>query len=177
MSAMTVVQLLPLTTPSAIESRLPALCHLLRDAVEGGASVGFTLPLDNEELQAYWHGVASQLDSGLLVWALYEGDTLAGSVQLSLCGKSNGRHRAEVQKLFVLQACRRRGYAQQLMAVVEQAAKAHGRHLLVLDTESGKPAVQLYRSLGYQFGGSIPDYAYSPDGELNSTEYYYKLLA
>lgn len=169
--------MMQLTTPDAIKSRLPELCHLLRDVVEGGASVGFTLPLSEEALQAYWHAVASQLDDGLLLWVLYEDDTLAGSVQLSLCGKSNGRHRAEVQKLFVLQACRRRGYAQQLMAVVEEAAQAHGRHLLVLDTESGKPAVQLYRSLGYQFGGSIPDYAYSPDGELHPTEYYYKLLA
>ena len=39
------------------EARLEELALLLRDAVLGGASIGFVLPLAPAELEAYWREV------------------------------------------------------------------------------------------------------------------------
>ena len=47
----------------------------------------------------------------------------------------------------------------------------------MLDTREGDPSEQLYRSLGWQFAGTIPRYAQSAGGALDGTAIYYKLLA
>lgn len=156
---------------------LPELVHLLQDAVDSGASVGFLPPLSAEEARAYWHEVFEEVGRGtqILLAARVKGQ-LAGSVQLALTHRPNGRHRAEVQKLFVLQAQRRRGTGRALMLAVEQVARAHARTLLVLDTRLGDAAEQLYRTLGYTEAGVIPAYALSAAGVLDSTIFFYKLL-
>ena len=60
------------------------------------------------------------------------------------------------------------------MKTVDDYAAANGRTLLVLDTIAGSPAEFVYRRLGWQKVGEIPDYAAMPDGELRPTAYYYK---
>ena len=105
-----------------------------------------------------------------------DGDRALGTVQLSLCGKPNGRHRAEVQKLMVHRDARRRGVAAQLMAALERVARDEGLRLLVLDTEVDSPAETFYRALGFQRAGEIPDFATSPQGELCGTALYWKRL-
>ena len=99
-----------------------------------------------------------------------------GSVQLSLCGKANGRHRAEVEKLMVHTSERGQGIARQLMAFMEQQAGPLQRSLLVLDTRLGDTASFLYRKLGYIEAGQIPEFALSSTGELDATVYFYKQL-
>lgn len=129
---------------------LPAPTSLLQDTVEGGASVGFLAPLDATDAQAYWQEVLAGLGPLLQLWVAHDAGQLLGSVQLALCGKANGRHRGEVQKLMVATASRGRGVARQLMAALEAAALADGRRLLVLDTEAGSTAQAVYRQLGWQ---------------------------
>jgi GNAT superfamily N-acetyltransferase len=97
-------------------------------------------------------------------------------VQLALVTKQNGLHRAEVQKLLVHTDFRQRGIARALMSAVEEAARAVGRTLLVLDTEQGSIAEQLYERCGYARSGIIPHYALSTDGSLITTVVFYKLL-
>ena len=97
-------------------------------------------------------------------------------MQLSICGKPNGRHRAEVQKLMVHRDARRRGVAAQLMAALERVARDEGLRLLVLDTEVDSPAETFYRAQGFQRAGEIPDFATSPQGELRGTALYWKRL-
>lgn len=156
---------------------LPQLIHLLQDTVAGGASIGFLPPLTAEDAQQYWMTVFQQVAQGtcVLLVARDEG-RIVGSVQLALATKPNARHRAEVQKLFVLSSQRRRGIGRALMHTVEQAARDSERSLLVLDTRQGDDAERLYRSLGYSEAGIIPAYARNERGTLDSTVIFYKLL-
>lgn len=155
----------------------PAFAELLIDAVDSGASVGFLPPLAEAEALAYWRGVqAARAGSERLVWAAWHGADLAGSVQLDLVQRPNGRHRAEVMKLLVHRRYRRRGLGRALMLTVEAAARALGRTTLVLDTLQGEPSELLYASLGWQKAGIIPQFARIGDGSLQPTVVYYKLL-
>lgn len=163
--------------PEEETNALPELIELLQDTVASGASVGFLPPLSAEDAQQYWSSVFKEVAQGIqvLVVARAAGH-IVGSVQLALATKPNASHRAEVQKLFVLQKQRRRGIAQALMHEIEQAAREHARTLLVLDTRQGDAAEQLYRKLGYQEAGVIPHYARNATGELDGTVFFYKLL-
>jgi len=159
--------------------RLGELTDLLTDAVEHGASVGFTLPLARSELESYWKSVAGSVAGGdkILLVALDERGRTVGSAQLALEPRANGRHRAEVQKVMVRHALRGRGLGAALMARIEQEARAAGRTLLYLDTStSASGATAFYRKLGYSYVGGIPDYATNPDGRLMANAIYYKQL-
>jgi hypothetical protein len=50
----------------AATRRQDQLIELLVDAVEGGASIGFVLPLERAEAGAYWQGVTAGLREGRL---------------------------------------------------------------------------------------------------------------
>lgn len=155
---------------------LAALCALLTDVVHGGASVNFLAPLDPEIAAGYWESVFAQLGPGLVLWVAEEDGETVGSVQLALCWKPNGVHRAEVMKLIVSSRHRGRGIASRLMAELETFARAGGRTLLHLDTEAGSPAEIFYQRLGWTRIGEIPDYAASTDGVLMPSAFYYKRL-
>jgi acetyltransferase len=164
--------------PSDFAAYRQGLIALLLDAVEHGASVGFLANLDTQGAHAYFAQVETALMEGsLLFWVAHKQDRVLGSVQLSLCQKPNGLNRAEIQKLLVLSEARRRGIARLLMQAVEQEAASHKRGLLYLDTEAGSDAEQLYRHLGYQCIGGLPDYACGPDGTYRANAIYYKTLA
>lgn len=165
------------TINSSETALIPELVALLQDAVQGGASVGFLAPLNSATATRYWERVFSVVGAELWLWVAEMEDHIIGSVQLELCGKENGQHRAEVQKLFVLQSHRGQGVSSKLMAVVEAFAVAQGRTLLVLDTQAGSKAEAVYRHLGWQPAGQIPNYAASPDGQLHATAYFYKNIS
>ncbi|MFQ1952966.1 GNAT family N-acetyltransferase [Aeromonas veronii] len=154
-----------------------ALITLLQDCVDSGASVGFLPPLTTEESTRYWQGVEADLVAGhRKLWLALEQQQLVGAVQLALCGKANGRHRAEVEKLMVLQTARGKGVGHALMQAMEQGAHAAGRSLLVLDTRAGDVASHLYRQLGYLEAGQILIFARNADGTLAATVIFYKPL-
>jgi ribosomal protein S18 acetylase RimI-like enzyme len=155
----------------------PALITLLQDSVASGASVGFLPPLTEEQGLGYWQGIETELAAGhRRLWVAFEQHQLVGAVQLALCTKANGRHRAEVEKLMVHSHARGKGIGRALMAALEQGARDAGRTLLVLDTRVGDVASRLYRQLGYQEAGQIPDFARSADGRLAATLFFYKPL-
>jgi acetyltransferase len=160
--------------PTDAEERLRELALLLRDAVEGGASIGFVLPLAPAEVATYWQGVCTELRATRrILLAAFEGEALIGSVQLGLEPRANGRHRAEVMKLMVLRSHRGRGVGRGLMRALLESARAAGRTLLLLDVRTDDPAERLYRSLGFVPFGRVPDHAQSPDGRLADTSFYY----
>jgi GNAT superfamily N-acetyltransferase len=162
---------------SAEGAPLDALVDLLIDVVHGGASVGFLAPLSRARAAGYWSQVLSSLGGALALWVAETEGRLVGSVQLALCEKENGRHRADLQKLVVMRAHRGRGIASALLAAAEAFARTDGRSLLVLDTEAQSDAERVYQRLGWNRVGEIPTYAARTDGELWATAYYYKQLA
>ncbi|MEQ9874348.1 GNAT family N-acetyltransferase [Pectobacterium brasiliense] len=162
---------------STLSENSDELVILLNDCVESGASIGFLAPLEAGEAERYWQGVAADLaEGGRTLLIAREAGRIAGTVQISYCPKKNGIHRAEVEKLMVHTAFRQRGIAQQLMAEVERQAQANQRTLLVLDTRTNDTASILYRKLGYQEAGQIPQFARSSAGTLDGTTFFYKLL-
>jgi acetyltransferase len=166
-------------TPETLARDAAEFHALLRDAVEHGASIGFTLPLADGEVADYWRKVGAELAGGnkILLAARDGSGRLIGSGQLALEARSNGRHRAEVQKLLVFAAQRGRGAGTALMHALEAAARARGRTLLFLDTSEGASgAAGLYERLGYLNCGGIPDYAMDPDGRLKSNVIFSKKL-
>ena len=164
-------------TPEQGQIILPELIALLQDAVASGASIGFLPPLSAEEARYYWISVledVAQQKRVLLV--AYDAQHVTGAVQLELATKPNARHRAEVQKLFVLEQERKRGTGRLLMEAIEPSARELGRTLLVLDTRLGDNAERLYRKLDYKEVGIIPSYAQNAAGMLEATIIFYKLL-
>jgi acetyltransferase len=159
-----------------VRRHAPGVVTLVRDVVESGASIGFVVPLGDDELAAYVEEVAAEVDAGSRIVLLgLDGDDVIGMVHLALVKWPNGRHRADLQKLMVHTRARRRGIGLALMEAVEQVALAHGRTLLVLDT-AGDGADELYRSSGWVEFGVVPRYAGLPDGTLVATMFFAKEL-
>jgi acetyltransferase len=156
---------------------LPELVALLQDVVNAGGTIGFMPPVSNEEAHAYWQDVIQALSGPLRVLVVArDGEAVLGSVQLELCGRSNGLHRAEVMKVMVHSQHRKKGIGAQLMQAIETQAKLEGRSTLVLDTREGDDGVRLYGREGYVAAGVIPEFARSADGSLHATVFMYKLL-
>lgn len=149
------------------------LTELLVEVVNDGASIGFLAPLEPGKAREYWLSVPG---AGVRLLQARRNGKLVGTVQLQLCMKENGSHRAEVAKLMVHRAVRRAGVAKSLMAALEKLAQDDDRKLLVLDTRARDPSNLLYQSLGYIGAGSIPAYARSSAGGYDATVFYYKFL-
>jgi GNAT superfamily N-acetyltransferase len=163
-------------TASDARACVHELADVLIDAVAGGASLGFPAPLERGEAEAYWLGVAGGIAEGRNV-LLGAGNPLVGTVHLHFGVFPNSRHRAEVAKLMVHSSMRKQGLGTRLMEAIEREAVRRGRTLLVLDTQSGSDAESLYRALGWERAGEIPDFAFTPGGRLAPTTFMYKRLA
>lgn len=155
----------------SIEKYIDELSELLIQVVADGASIGFLPPLQLTDANNYWENL---LSPEILLFVAKINNQIAGSVQLHLCTKQNGGHRAEIAKLMTHPNYRRNGIGRYLMNKAEERAKKEGKSLIVLDTREGDPSNLLYSSLGYSQAGKIPYYAKSANGELHSTVFYYK---
>ncbi len=158
------------------DEQVQQLVDLLVDCVEGGASVSFMSPLSRDKATAFWYQVAADVacaTRALLV--AEEAGVIVGSVQLVLDLPENQPHRADVSKMLVLRRKRRCGLGAALMRAAEDAARARGKTLLVLDTASGD-AERLYARLGWRRVGVIPGFALLPQGGLCDTTYFYRTL-
>ncbi|MCU4362459.1 MULTISPECIES: GNAT family N-acetyltransferase [Acinetobacter] len=153
------------------------LSLLLKDSVNNGASIGFLAPLEKNEVLNYWCDVNHKLAQGnSRLWIAIQQGKIVGSVQLSLVGKKNGVHRAEVEKLMVLTTARKQGIATFLMNELEIFSREKGLRLLVLDTREGDVSELLYSKIGFVRVGVIPNFALSSTGNYDGTAIYYKRL-
>ena len=147
-------------------SLLEPLGDLLIDAVHSGASIGFLAPVSRETADRYWHGVFASLGGDRLLWVAEKEGVVVGTVQLSLCDKDNGRHRAEVQKLLGAACCARerhrdapdgragsRGKAPRAFAAVPRHA-ARARTRRTSTATWGGPARVKYRTTRLRPTGS-----------------------
>ena len=165
-------------TPLSAAPRIRAmLAEILVEAVASGGSVSFMDPLDPQVAAAFWdQALAASARGERIVFGAWDGEVLAGTVTLLLDCPPNQPHRAEIAKLMTRQSHRGRGVAGALMRAAEQRALARGKTLLVLDTADEGGAAGLYERLGYTYAGTIPDYAFKPQGGLTGTLIYWKRL-
>ena len=155
------------------------LADVLLDCVEGGASIGFMLPLAREKALGFWQNVLASASRGeriLLVAEEADSGAIVGTVQVVFATADNQPHRADIAKMQVHRRARRRGVGAALMRAAAAAAREAGRTLLVLDTVTGGDAERLYTRLGWLRAGSIPNYALWPGGGLCGTTIFYQML-
>ena len=157
-------------------SAVDELAEVLVDCVAGGASVSFMAPFGHSDAVASFRKVIASVAIGetALIAARLDG-RIVGTVQLGLDTPPNQPHRADIKKMLVHRAARKRGIGAALMERAEAEAKALGRTLLVLDTASGD-AERLYERAGWQRVGVIPDYALWPGGGFCATTIFWKRL-
>jgi GNAT superfamily N-acetyltransferase len=155
---------------------IEGLNDLLIDAVEGGASVSFMLPMTRAKADAFWRNTGDSLARGeRLVFVAEDATGIVGTAQIILAQPENQPHRADLAKMVVHRRARKRGIGAALLAAAERGALAAGKTLLVLDTASDD-AERLYARHGWQRCGVIPGYALWPDGRPCATTYFFKLL-
>lgn len=154
-----------------------ALAEILIDCVERGASVSFMHPMTREKAEAFWAHVAESVARGerILLAADLDGE-IVGTVQVIFADAENQPHRADLAKMLVHGAARRRGIAERLMRAAEAAALAAGKTVLVLDTVTGGDAERLYARIGWTKVGVIPNFALFPDGRPCATTFFCKAL-
>ena len=162
-------------TESVTATDLAELAEVLVDCVAGGASVSFMPPLEHEDAKAFFTKIAGEVVRGeaALLVARVNG-RIVGTVQLGLATPPNQPHRADIRKLLVHRSARGRGIGIALMTAAEEAARARGRTLLVLDTALGGDAERLYTRANWTRVGVIPNYALFPDGSPCDTVYFWK---
>jgi GNAT superfamily N-acetyltransferase len=86
----------------------------------------------------------------------FEGDEPVCSGALTLLGD----RAAEIKRMYVVPAARRRGIARRLLAALEDAARDMGCDVVRLDTGARQPHAQaLYEASGYV---AVPDYNANP---------------
>lgn len=166
-------------TPALLRTHLEELVGLLQACVEAGASIGYVLPFPKSDAEAFWlRKTLPALETGRLDLLVARLDgRIVGTAQLDADTMPNQPHRAEVRKLMVHPAIRRRGIARALMSAIEARARARGRTLLTLDTRTGDAAEPLYASIGYQTTGVIPGYCIDAiTGAYDGTTIMYKQL-
>jgi GNAT superfamily N-acetyltransferase len=82
-----------------------------------------------------------------------------------LAGAFDGAQVAEVKRMYVAPAGRRKGHARRLLAFLEDSARRAGVDVLVLETGTMQPeAIALYEASGYQATVRFGHYA---DSELS----------
>jgi GNAT superfamily N-acetyltransferase len=151
------------------------LAEILCACVDAGASVSYLPPLAPEVARAFWKRMAADVAAGTrILLAAWEEATLVGTVMLEFASSPNQPHRAEVQKLLVHPAARRRGVARALMGRLEAEALRAGRTLLTLDTRADDAAETLYRGMGWHPVGRIPGYALNADRTPCDTVIFWK---
>lgn len=160
------------------DAQIEALADVMIDCVEGGASVGFMLPLTRDRARAFWRRVAGDVAAGRRALIVAEdAKGICGTVQLIFDLPENQPHRADLAKMQVHRRARRQGLGAALMRAAEDTARECGKTLLVLDAVTDGDAARLYERLGWVRVGDIPNYALFPEGGLCSTTYFYRDLS
>ena len=139
--------------------------------------MSFMAPLTRDRAEAFWSEVIAGAARGerLLLIAEDAAGSIVGTVQVVFAQYENQPHRADIAKMLVHRASRRRGIGEALLARAESLAQQAGKTLLVLDTASGD-AERLYARRGWQRCGVIPRYALLPHGGLCDTTIFYRTL-
>src|SRR5438045_9703185 len=88
---------------TASDREIEGLSDVLRDCVEGGASVGFMLPLTRGKAEAFWRGASASAARGerVVLVAEEEAGASVGTAEVIWAQSDNRRHRRDVANLVV----------------------------------------------------------------------------
>jgi GNAT superfamily N-acetyltransferase len=158
---------------------LEELSDVVIDCVEGGASVGFMLPMTRAKAADFWRSIAASVARGerALLISRDERGAIVGTVQILFGQPENQPHRGDLAKMLVHRRMRRQGVGAALLAAAERCALEAGKTLLVLDTVTDSDGYRLYARNGWERCGEIPNYALWPDGRPCPTTVFFKSLA
>jgi RimJ/RimL family protein N-acetyltransferase len=164
-------------SPDALGAAIPALAAMLREAVAGGAGLGYgAVPSEEEALRA-WRAWTADAAAGhrVVLLAREPGGAVVGTVQLDLARVENGAHRAELAKLMVRADQRGRGLGARLVAAALAEARALGRTTVWLCTVE-KDAERLYARAGFTRAGEIPFWSQVPAGTWRTASFWWARL-
>ena len=162
-------------SPAEVVHLLPRLIDVLVETANSGTPLGFLVPATRADVRNYWLGLLPELESkARLLVAAYEGGRIVGSGQLLFPSAPAGRHRAELQKLFVAEPQRGQGVGQGLVEALHDAALRRGRSLISLNVRRGAVAEGFFRVQGYTEAGTIPGYSMDASGEPHSAVIFYR---
>jgi len=169
-----VVEALDAAAAASAERRLS---ELLVACVADGASLTFLPPLSRDRAMQFWKATAAAVAAGtrVLLGAWLDG-RLAGSLIIDFAVEENTPSAASLRTLMVDPRLRRRGIGRALMRRAEQAARAHGRHILTLDARAGSAAEALYRTESWVELGRIPRFEVDAERRPYDTVFFWKAL-
>jgi GNAT superfamily N-acetyltransferase len=164
-------------TPAEARANLGVFSDLLLDAVKGGASVNFMENITRAQADGYWQRQFDGFESHDRIWLVAESEgKIIGMVMCVFAPQPNQPFRAEVSKMLVHSGQRNKGIGAALMQRIEAEALKAGKVLLVLDTSAGSAGDRLYRRMGWTPFGTVPGYAYTPDGRPEAATFFFKQL-
>jgi ribosomal protein S18 acetylase RimI-like enzyme len=147
----------------------PALCGV-RDLFDAALAlddmIGFSGPLTDEQAAEYFIGLRLDVDLGrkaLLLGRAPDGAVVAMAV-LTPNGLPNCRHLAEISKCIVHPEWRGSGVVRRGLAELLAFCRARGIDTLTLDVRKGTRAETLWKGLGFEPYGELPDYARTATG-------------
>lgn len=131
----------------AISSDEATLLPMMRALAEQEPEV---IPFNDSAARGAFHQFLSLPAFGR-IWLLYDGAELIGYIILAIGFSFEFRgHDAFIDELYIVPACRRRGFGRQAMAFVEQQAREMGVNAIHLEVDPGNDAaLELYRRTGY----------------------------
>lgn len=157
--------------------RIVELTSVLRDAVDSGTSINFLDHATDNDLTAFWQGAIDDLSAGNRALVVADtGSRYVGTAMVVFAHQQNSQHRADVAKMIVHRSHQRRGIGSRLLDAIDDVARANGRTLLMLDTETDSAGEHLYATNGWVRFGIVPGHAHSPSGELKPTSFFYKVV-
>lgn len=118
------------------------------------------------EPDSFWIRRIADPTGQTAAFGAFKGQDLLGTVALEFSAKPKTKHKALVLGMYVTPAARNTGAGRALMnAVVEYARVREQILLLTLTvTEGNEPAINLYRSCGFQVFGVEPMSILTPSG-------------
>jgi ribosomal protein S18 acetylase RimI-like enzyme len=162
---------------AAATSAAGSMAALLVTCVNAGSSLSYLAPLPPDKARAFWLGAARAVGAGQrIVLAGWHNGALVATGTLDLASSDNQPHLAEAQKIMVHPSARRLGLARRMLGALEDAGRAAGRTLLVLDTRAGDAGEALYRAAGWTEYGRLDGHALDPAGRLVATVFFYKRI-
>ena len=155
---------------------LADLCNITEQAIKAGGGFGWLKVPPRDILNKYWKGVILIKNRKLIVGRLNK--FIAGTLQL-IFQPSNNEAQQNIFNIvshFVAPWARGYGLAKAIIDKAEIVGVESGANCAQLDVrETQTAAIQLFKSKGYKYWGTNPNYA-QVDGKNIKGLYYFKTL-